>query len=55
VQPDYLKWDNNLWVNCDRAGHGHGNTDGNFAHVTALYQILAAEDDDQAADEPTDG
>lgn len=42
VQPDYLKWDNNLWVNCDRAGHGHGSTDGNFAHVTALYQILAA-------------
>src|SRR6185295_19650378 len=42
VQPDYLKWDNNLWVNCDRAGHGHGATDGNFAHVTALYQILAA-------------
>ncbi len=42
VQPDYLKWDNNLWVNCDRAGHGHGAADGNFAHVTALYQILAA-------------
>ncbi len=42
VQPDYLKWDNNLWVNCDRAGHGHGTADGNFAHVTALYQILAA-------------
>jgi alpha-galactosidase len=42
VQPDYLKWDNNLWVNCDRAGHGHGSTDGNFSHVTALYQILAA-------------
>ena len=42
VQPDYLKWDNNLWVNCDRAGHGHGSADGNFAHVTALYQILAA-------------
>jgi alpha-galactosidase len=41
VQPDYLKWDNNLWVNCDRAGHGHGAADGNFAHVTALYQILA--------------
>jgi hypothetical protein len=20
VQPDYLKWDNNLWVNCDRPG-----------------------------------
>ena len=42
VQPDYLKWDNNMWVNCDRDGHGHGPTDGNFAHVTALYQVLAA-------------
>jgi alpha-galactosidase len=42
VQPDYLKWDNNLWVNCDRPGHGHGQTDGSFAHVTALYGILDA-------------
>jgi alpha-galactosidase len=42
VQPDYLKWDNNLWVNCDRSGHSHGTTDGSFAHVSALYQILAA-------------
>jgi alpha-galactosidase len=42
VQPDYLKWDNNMWINCDREGHGHGATDGNFAHVTGLYQILAA-------------
>jgi alpha-galactosidase len=41
VRPDYVKWDNNLWVNCDRAGHGHGATDGSFAHVTALYGILA--------------
>jgi alpha-galactosidase len=41
VQPDYLKWDNNMWVNCDRDGHGHQATDGNFAHVTALYQILS--------------
>jgi alpha-galactosidase len=40
VRPDYLKWDNNLWVNCDRAGHGHGATDGSFQHVTALYGIL---------------
>jgi alpha-galactosidase len=40
VQPDYLKWDNNLWVNCERDGHGHGGSDGNFAHVTALYQML---------------
>jgi alpha-galactosidase len=42
AQPDYLKWDNNLWVNCDRSGHGHGAADGNFAHVTGLYQVLAA-------------
>lgn len=41
VQPDYLKWDNNLWVNCNRAGHGHGSRDGNFAHVRALYEVLA--------------
>jgi alpha-galactosidase len=41
VQPDYLKWDNNFWINCDRTGHGHGTTDGNFAHVNGLYQMLA--------------
>ncbi len=41
VQPDYLKWDNNFWINCDRGGHGHGTTDGNFAHVNGLYQVLA--------------
>ncbi len=40
VQPDYLKWDNNMWVNCDRTGHGHGAADGNFAHVSALYGVL---------------
>src|SRR5207248_516487 len=42
VQPDYVKWDNNAWVNCDRAGHGHGATDGNFAQVSGLYQVLEA-------------
>jgi alpha-galactosidase len=40
VQPDYLKWDNNFWINCDRSGHGHGSTDGNFVHVNALYALL---------------
>ena len=40
VAPDYLKWDNNFWVNCDRSGHGHGATDGNFAHVNGLYEVL---------------
>jgi alpha-galactosidase len=38
---DYLKWDNNFWVNCNRSGHGHGATDGNFAHVKGLYELLA--------------
>jgi len=41
VQPDYLKWDNNFWINCDRSGHGHGAEDGNFAHVTGLYDLLS--------------
>jgi alpha-galactosidase len=40
VQPDYLKWDNNMWTNCDREGHDHGWSDGPFAHVTALYQVF---------------
>ena len=40
VGPDYLKWDNNMWINCDRAGHVHNGTDGNFAHVNGLYEIL---------------
>jgi alpha-galactosidase len=39
--PDYLKWDNNFWLNCTRSGHGHGTTDGNFAHVMGLYEVLA--------------
>jgi alpha-galactosidase len=41
VQPDYLKWDNNQWVNCNRTGHGHGANDGNYAHVSSLYGLLA--------------
>ena len=38
---DYLKWDNNFWINCDRSGHVHGATDGNFAHVNGLYDVLS--------------
>ena len=41
VRPDYLKWDNNFWVNCDRDGHDHSVEDGNYAHVVALYEMLA--------------
>ena len=40
VGPDYLKWDNNFWINCNRPGHGHGDADGNLAHVQALYGLL---------------
>jgi alpha-galactosidase len=42
VHPDYVKWDNNFWTNCDRPGHGHGPNDGNFSHVRALYDLLGA-------------
>ncbi len=42
ARPDYLKWDNNLWVNCNRPGHGHGAGDGNLRHVQALYGLLSA-------------
>jgi alpha-galactosidase len=38
---DYLKWDNNFWVNNNRANVEHGTTDGNFAHVRGLYTVLA--------------
>ena len=41
VQPDYLKWDNNMFINCDRSDHGHGTSDGNFAHVNGLYSMLS--------------
>ena len=40
VRPDYVKWDNNFWINCNREGHGHGAADGNLAHVQSLYGIL---------------
>ena len=42
IRPDYLKWDNNFWINCNRNGHGHGATDGNLAHVQGLYELLDA-------------
>ena len=40
LHPDYLKWDNNFWINCDRGGHGHGAADGNYSHVLGLYAVL---------------
>jgi alpha-galactosidase len=41
TRPDYLKWDNNRWINCNRTDHGHGHDDGNFRHVQGLYGLLA--------------
>lgn len=41
VHPDYIKWDNNFWINCNRASHGHGTDDGNFQHHTGMTSILA--------------
>jgi alpha-galactosidase len=40
VRPDYLKWDNNFWINCNRPDHDHEEDDGNYAHVVALYGML---------------
>lgn len=40
VHPDYLKWDNNVWLNCTRTSHGHGSGDGNFQHHRGLQTIL---------------
>jgi alpha-galactosidase len=39
-RPDYLKWDNNFWINCNRAGHGHGSEDGNLLHHRGLQLLL---------------
>jgi len=42
VHPDYLKWDNNSWLNCNRIDHDHGADDGNLAQVRGLYTVLQA-------------
>ncbi|MBI1873391.1 MAG: alpha-galactosidase [Acidobacteria bacterium] len=39
---DYLKWDNNFWIDCNRGVHGHTEGDGRFAHVNGLYAVLRA-------------
>ena len=39
---DHIKWDNNAWMNNTRPLAGAGPSDGNFRHVTGLYQVLAA-------------
>lgn len=42
VRPDLLKWDNNYWLACTRAAHGHGPSDGDFMHVRGLTTALQA-------------
>jgi alpha-galactosidase len=41
AHPDYLKWDYNRWMICNRSDHDHPADGGNFAHVRGLYDILA--------------
>jgi alpha-galactosidase len=42
ARPDYLKWDFNRWLICDREDHDHGAEGGSFAHVRGLYDVLQA-------------
>jgi alpha-galactosidase len=42
ARPDYLKWDFNRWMICDRPDHGHTADGGNYAHVRGLYAVLEA-------------
>jgi len=42
ARPDYLKWDYNRWMICNRADHGHSVDGGSFAHVRGLYAVLEA-------------
>jgi len=42
TRPDYLKWDFNRWMVCDRPGHGHTADGGNYAHVRGLYAVMDA-------------
>lgn len=39
IHPDYLKWDNNFWINCNRVSHGHGTGDANFLHVRGVDMV----------------
>ncbi|HKW00061.1 MAG TPA: alpha-galactosidase [Vicinamibacterales bacterium] len=39
VHPDYLKWDNNFWINCNRTSHGHTVEDANFLHTRGVDMV----------------
>lgn len=38
IHPDYLKWDNNFWVNCNRPSHNHTG-DANFFHMRGVDMV----------------
>jgi alpha-galactosidase len=38
---DHLKWDNNAWMTNTRQGPGAGPHDGNYRHISGLYEVLA--------------
>ena len=42
ARPDYLKWDFNRWMICDRPEHGHTADGGGYAHIRGLYAVLDA-------------
>jgi len=37
---DWLKWDHNFYMPCNREDHGHQPGDGGFAHIQGLYRVL---------------
>jgi alpha-galactosidase len=37
---DWLKWDHNFYMPCNRTGHGHQAGDGGFAHIQGVYSVL---------------
>ncbi len=42
ARPDYVKFDLNGWLVCNRDDHDHGRDGGNFAHVSGLYRLIDA-------------
>lgn len=37
---DWIKWDHNYYEVCRRSDHGHGQDDGNWAHIRGVYEVL---------------
>lgn len=39
-EPDWIKWDHNIYGVCTRGDHGHQEGDGNEAHIRGVYEVL---------------